>query len=57
MLGSRGISGVFKVVTTGKRNRAYEAVGMLGLVDQFERRLATPDAVGGKPARPAPYVN
>lgn len=50
-------AGVFKVVTTGKRNRAYEAVGLLSLVDQFERRLATPDAVGAKPARPAPYVN
>ncbi len=50
-------AGVLKQVTVGKRNRAWEAVGLLGLVDAFERRLATPDLAGDKPVRDAPYGN
>lgn len=43
-------TGVLKQVTVGKRNRAWEAAGLLDLVDGFERRLAAPS---GRPA-PAP---
>lgn len=50
-------AGVLKQVTVGKRNRAWEAVGLLGLVDAFERRLATPDVGADKPVRNAPYGN
>ncbi len=50
-------AGVLKQVTVGKRNRAWEAVGLLRLVDEFERRLATPDSGDNKPARPAPNLN
>jgi len=50
-------AGVLKQVTVGKRNRAWEAVGLLKLVDEFERRLATPDPGGDKPVRPAPLRN
>lgn len=49
-------AGVVKQVTVGKRNRAWEAVGLLRLLDEFERRVATPDA-REKLARPAPYLN
>jgi Fic family protein len=48
-------AGVLKQVTVGARNRAWEAVGLLGLVDAFERRLATAESNPDKPARPAPY--
>jgi Fic family protein len=48
-------AGVLKQVTVGKRNRAWEAVGLLKLIDEFERRLATPDIGADKPARPAPF--
>jgi hypothetical protein len=48
--------GVLKQVTVGKRNRAYEAVGLLALIDRFERRIATPEDED-KPARPAPFLN
>jgi Fic family protein len=34
---------VLKQVTVGKRNRAWEAVGLLALIDAFERTLATPE--------------
>jgi Fic family protein len=50
-------AGVLKQVTVGRRNRAWEAVGLLGLVDEFERRLATPESGADKPMRPAPYLN
>ena len=56
-------AGVLKQVTVGRRNRAWEAVGLLSLVDEFERRLATPDPgtpkgrAADKPVRPAPFLN
>lgn len=50
-------AGVLKQVTVGKRNRAWEAVGLLRLVDEFERDLAVPDLGDGKPSRPAPLLN
>jgi Fic family protein len=56
-------AGVLKQVTVGRRNRAWEAVGLLGLVDEFERRLVTPESgtpkgrTADKPVRPAPYLN
>jgi Fic family protein len=50
-------AGVLKQVTVGRRNRAWEAVGLLGLVDEFERRLAIPDTGADKPVRPAPFLN
>ena len=50
-------AGVLKQVTVGKRNRAWEAVGLLELADRFERDLATPESNKGKLSRPAPYLN
>jgi Fic family protein len=50
-------AGVLKQITVGRRNRAWEAVGLLGLVDDFERELATPAPGSRRPARPAPYLN
>jgi len=50
-------AGVLKQVTVGKRNRAWEAVGLLTLADEFERTLATPVLGDGRPSRPAPYLN
>ena len=50
-------TGVLKQVTVGRRNRAWEAVGLLNLVDQFERRLAIPGSGSEKPVRPAPFLN
>lgn len=50
-------AGVLSQVTVGKRNRAWEAAGLLKLVDEFERSLATLDVGDGKPARPAPFIN
>ncbi len=50
-------TGVLKQVTVGKRNRAWEAVGLLRLVDEFEHRLAVPDTGAKKPVRPAPFLN
>jgi Fic family protein len=50
-------AGVLKQVTVGRRNRAWEAVGLLNLVDEFERRLATPESGRGKPVRPAAFLN
>jgi Fic family protein len=55
-LGDLHGAGVLKQVTVGRRNRAWEAVGLLSLLDEFERRLATSES-GGKPARPAPVLN
>ncbi|HEY2631157.1 MAG TPA: Fic family protein [Solirubrobacteraceae bacterium] len=48
---------VLKQVTVGKRNRAWEAVGLLKLVDEFEHRLAVPDTGKNKPIRPVPFLN
>jgi Fic family protein len=48
-------AGVLKQITVGRRNRAWEAVGLLSLVDEFERRLAIPESGGEKPVRPAPF--
>ena len=50
-------AGVLKQVTVGRRNRAWEAVGLLALVDEFERRLARPEPGPDRPARPAPFLN
>jgi Fic family protein len=50
-------AGVLKQVTVGRRNRAWEAVGLLGLVDEFEYRLAVPKSGTNKPVRPAPFLN
>ncbi len=56
-------AGVLKQVTVGRRNRAWEAVGLLGLVDEFERRLAVPEPgtpkgrTADKAVRPAPFLN
>lgn len=50
-------AGVLKQVTVGRRNRAWEAVGLLGLVDEFEHGLAIPETGSDKPARPAPFLN
>lgn len=47
-------AGVLKQITVGRRNRAWEAVGLLALVDTFERRLATPGLDEGKPVRSVP---
>lgn len=49
-------AGVLRQITVGKRNRAWEAAGLLTLLDGFERRLATP-AAGEKPVRHAPFLN
>lgn len=50
-------AGVLKQITVGRRNRAFEAVGLLDLVDRFERRLATPQQEAGRPVRPVPFLN
>jgi Fic family protein len=50
-------AGVLKQVTVGRRNRAWEAVGLLGLVDEFEHGLAIPETDSDKPVRPAPFLN
>ncbi|MBI5310904.1 MAG: Fic family protein, partial [Actinobacteria bacterium] len=50
-------AGVLKQITVGRRNRAWEAVGLLELADEFERSLATPEVGDGKPSRPAPLGN
>jgi Fic family protein len=34
-------AGVLQQITVGRRNRAYEAVGLFDVVDRFERELAT----------------
>jgi Fic family protein len=45
---------VVKQVTIGRRNRAFEAVGLFEAFTGFERVLASPDADMSPPARPAP---
>lgn len=46
-------AGVLHQITVGRRNRAYEAVGLFEVVDRFERALATPPGKT-RPARPVP---
>lgn len=46
-------AGVLHQVTVGRRNRAYEAVGLFDVVNRFERELATPPGKT-EPARPVP---
>lgn len=46
-------AGVLHQITVGRRNRAYEAVGLFDVVDRFERELATPTGQT-RPARRAP---
>jgi Fic family protein len=50
-------AGVLRQINVGKRNRAWEAVGLLKLLDAFERQLATPKPDGTKPVRHAPFLN
>jgi Fic family protein len=45
--------GVLHPVTLAKRNRAWEARDLFGLIDAFERELATPSD-DDAPSRPAP---
>jgi len=46
-------AGVLHQITVGRRNRAYEAVGLFEVVDRFERELATPPGQT-RPVRPVP---
>ncbi|HXN56835.1 MAG TPA: Fic family protein [Myxococcales bacterium] len=46
-------NGVLHPITLAKRNRAWEARELFGLIDEVERELATPSD-GDEPARPAP---
>jgi hypothetical protein len=48
-------AGVLHAVSGRKRDRLYEARDVFDLVDEFERRLATP-AGRHRPARPVPRV-
>jgi hypothetical protein len=49
-------AGVVRQVTLGRRNRAFEAVGLFEAFTGFERSLASPDADTREspPARPVP---
>jgi Fic family protein len=51
-------AGVVKQINAGKRNRVFEAVGVLGIFTDFERSLATPtsNTATAKPNRPAPFA-
>jgi Fic family protein len=49
-------AGVLHQITVGRRNRAYEAVGLFEVVDRFERELATPPG-RARPVRRAPHVS
>ena len=49
-------AGVLKLVTVGRRNQAWEAVGLLTLIDRFERDVATPERAD-RPVRHVPFVN
>ncbi len=44
-------AGVLHQITIGRRNRAFEAVGLFDVVNRFERELATPPGKT-EPARP-----
>ncbi len=46
-------AGVLKSITVGRRNRAWEAVGLFELINQFETRLATRQG-GRTRLRPSP---
>src|SRR5205814_1541440 len=48
--------GVLKEITFRKRNRAYEAAGLLDAITLFERSLASPssDTLAAPPARQVP---
>ena len=50
------VVGVVRQVTLGRRNRAFEAVGLLEAFTGFERALANPDATTAisPPLRPVP---
>lgn len=50
-------AGVVKQVNVGKRNRAFEAVGVIEVFTSFERNLASiaDDTAIGKPQRPVPF--
>jgi Fic family protein len=50
-------AGVLKQTTIGRRNRAFEAVGLLDALTGFERGLASPegDTRRSPPVRPVPY--
>jgi Fic family protein len=50
-------AGVLRQISVGKRNRAWEATGLLTLLDGFERRLAVPLPDGTRPVRHAPFLN
>jgi hypothetical protein len=52
-LGALAAAGIVKQVSVGKRNRAFEAVELVRLVDAFERELAIPDG-GTHPGRATP---
>lgn len=49
-------AGVIKQVKVGRRNRAFEAVGLFSAFTSFERMLSSPDAdtAMSPPARPVP---
>ena len=56
--------GVIRQVKVGRRNRAFEAVGLFEAFTGFERQLASPDShtartppVRPVPARPEPRVS
>ncbi len=42
-------AGVLRQTSVGRRNRAWETVGLFDLLDQFERDLAPPSALRTKP--------
>ena len=48
-------AGVLHQITVGRRNRAFEAVGLFEVVDRFERELATPLGEA-RPVRPVPRL-
>jgi len=52
-LGVLATAGVVTQVSVGKRNRAFEAVELVRLVDAFERELAIREG-GTRPGRPGP---
>ena len=37
------VAGVIRQTTVGKRNRAFESIGLFALMDEFERELGPPD--------------
>jgi DNA-binding transcriptional regulator GbsR (MarR family) len=50
-------AGIVKQTNAGKRNRVFEAVGVLDIFTDFERQLASPadDTESEKPSRPVPF--